>query len=212
MRPWLRKLIVLLLLAGIFVAAWLYANREQLARQWHCYKVGAAGSFDQAQGEIAWFETGPDRHARLAELTQKWGTGNGQFDLHLARYLHAAACSDRLRESFSKELGRRRELLPRWAHYWSYRAKLEPDGEIASILKYLDGRVSAEPPKTITWREVLNLQAVLQLTGQGQLAPGFSPASWQVPYRRWQQTRPAQIPHVARPEVPFADWQGPVAD
>ena len=213
MRPWLRVLLTLLVLGGIGIAAWWYARREQLTRQWRCYRVGAAGSFDQAKREIAWFETGTHRQVRLDELVRKWGTGNGQFDLYLARYVDHPASSELLREVFSKELGRRGDLLPRWAHYWSYRAPLEPDEQVASILAYLDTLYSTEPPKGITWREVLDLQAVFQLTrhgvaGEGWRARGLSPTSWLEYYRVWQETRPAKLPHVVRPEKPFADWQG----
>lgn len=212
MRPWLRVLLALLVLAGMVIGAWWYFHREQLARQWACYRVGAAGSFEQAQAEIAWFEKGPDREAQLGELVRKWGTGNQQFDLYLARHLGDPACSDLLRETFARELGRRAELLPRWAHSWSYRAPLEPDAQIASILSYFDALASVEPAEQITWREVLDLQAVFQLTGQGRLARGLSAANWHDRYRRWQQTRPHELPSVARPARPFADWRGPVAD
>ncbi len=211
MRPWLRKLILAVVLAGIFVGAWVYANRKQLARQWACYRVGAADSFEEAQDEIAWFESGSDRRERLAELARKWGTGNQRFDLYLARHLHLPACSSLLREVFCEEFDRRTELLPRWAHHWSWRAEREPDHQVESILIFLDGRVSAEQLRAITWREVLDLRAIFQLVGRAELARGLSPANWPDAYRRWQRTRPAELPRAGRPAEPFADWQGPAA-
>lgn len=201
----LRILLALLLLTGIVVALPAYLGRRKLTRQWRCYRVSAAESLKRAGEEIAWFESGPDRRHRLAELVGKWGTGNRRFDLHLVRYLHEPACSDALRESFSAEITRRRELLPRWAHYWSYRSPQQPDRQIESIIKHLDAMCAAGRSEQIPWREVLNLQAVFQLVGQPGLAQGLSPANWQQRYRRWQNGRPAKLPHVARPETPLAD-------
>jgi len=210
MRFWLRAFLLLLLFLGGVVAGMLwFAHREMLARQWACYRVGAAESFPRAQEKIAWFEEGSNRQARLDELVRTWGTGNRQFDLYLGGHLRDAACSELLRETFANELDRREEMLPRWADYWSYQSPLKPDEQIASVLKYLDTLASAEPPKEITYREVLDLKAVLQLLGQGAHAANLSPANWQEPYRRWQQTRPAELPHVVRPGKPFADWTGP---
>lgn len=205
MRRWLRVLVVLVPLAGIGLGGWCYLHRKQLARQWAVYRVGAAEPFRKAQSQIIRCETGPDREALIHELVRKWGTGNQRFDLHLARHLGQAPCTDALREAFSSELGRREELLPRWAHYWTWRAKMDPDQQIASILAYLDTLVRVEPVKPITWREVLDLQAVFQLTGQTELARRLSPANWRDRYRRWQQSRPVELPHVPRPARPFAD-------
>jgi len=203
MRPWLRSLIAVLPVC-IVVGAFCYINRGKFTRQWHCYRVGAAESFQGAREEIAWFETGSDRKARLVELTGKWGTGNERFDLYVASYLHHADCREPLRRAFCEELDRRKELLPRWAHYWSYRAAEEPDREIASILKSLDVMACQEPPPPITWREVLNLLAVFQLTGNPRHARGLSPINWHEHYRVWQETRTAKFPSVARPREPFA--------
>lgn len=205
MRPWLRTLLALLLLAGLLISAWGYTRREQWARQWHCYRVAAAESFPQAQVEIAWFENGPDRHARQGELVRKWGTGNARFDLHLARHLLDPACRDSLRETFAGELGCRKELLPRWAHYWSYRAEPEPNEQIDSILRYLDDLYSAGRPQEIPWREVLNLQAVFELLGRRERARGLSPTNWHEHYRVWLPTRPAELPQIAQPKNPFPD-------
>jgi len=200
MRCWLRFLIVPVTLAGILVGAWWRVNRQRLQRQWDCYRVGAAESFDQARAEIIRCETAPDAEARIAELVQKWATGNRQFDLYLARYVHQPQCGTALRAAFSRELGRREGLLSRWAHHWSWQAPLEPNEQIASIVAYLDGLARCQ---TITWREVLDLQAVFELTGQGRLGRRLSPANWHTRFRRFQQVHSGRLPEVTRPEEPF---------
>jgi hypothetical protein len=210
MRFWLRALLLLIVVGAVAIGAWWYANREELARQLGCYRVGAAASLAEAQREIAWFDQGPDRPARLAALVRRWGTGNQRFDFFLASHLRQAASSESLRETFSRELGRREELLPRWAHYWSYQAAEEPDRQITSILSFFDTLAAQRPSQEITWREVLDLQAIFQLAGRPQYARGLEPANWCSVYRAWQETRPAQLPHVPRPQRPFADWQGPL--
>ena len=207
MRPWLRILTTLLVLAVVGLGTWGYLFRNQLAHQWATYRVGAADSFEEARTEINRLENGPDRDARLRELVRKWGTGNQQFDLYLARYVGNPDSSESLRKTFSLEFGWREELLPRWAHYWSWRAAREPDREITSILAYLDLLTAADSSKTITWREVLDLQAVFQLTGQPRLAKRLSPDNWRDRYRNWLASCPGEIPHVPRSAKPFADWQ-----
>jgi len=210
MRLWLRLLLLLFVLVGAGAGAWCYLNWQRLVRQSACYRVGVAPSFKEAQAEIAWFETGRDREAKLRELLRKWGTGNRQFDLYLAQHVGHAKSTEALREAFSLELAWREELVPRWAHYWSWRAPLEPDEQIASIIEYLDDLAAAETPKKITWREVLDLQAVFHLTGYRRLAHRLTPENWHERYRRWSETRPAKLPHITRPAKPFPDWQGPL--
>ena len=196
-------LLALLLMAGLGLGASCYVYRAPLARQWTLYRVGAAGSSQEAQEELVRCQTGPDREVMIGELVEKWGTGNRQFDQYLALHLGGASCGEPLRKAFSAELARREALLPRWAHYWSWRAQLPPDQQIASVLAYFDALLAAEPPRAITWREVLDLQAIFQLTGRPELAKGLSPDNWPQPYRRWQQSRPAKLPQIARPEEPF---------
>jgi len=198
----------LLVLAAIGLGTWGYLVRNRLACQWATYRVGAADSFEEARTEIHRLETGPDRDTRLRELVRKWGTGNQQFDLYLARYVGSPDSSESLRKTFSLEFGWREQLLPRWAHYWRWRAAQEPDREIASILAHLDLLAAADSSKTITWREVLDLQAVFQLTGQPQLAKRLSPENWPDRYRSWKASC-GEIPHVPRSAKPFTDWQGP---
>jgi hypothetical protein len=212
MRFWLRVAIVLGVLACVGAGVWYCLNQERLARQWASYRIGAAKTLEQARTEIARLETGPDRQTALRDLVAKWGTGNQQFDLYLAWYVGHPSSSDLLRETFSLESAWRESLLPRWAHYWSWRVQQEPDQEIASILAHLDVLSSTEPPEAIPWREVLDLQAVFELTGESRLAKRLSPNNWRDRYQTWQKARKGQIPHVARPEAPFPDWEGTVPD
>lgn len=209
-----RRLILFLvpLLLVVLTGVWLIVQREPLRRQWGLYRIGAAESFAEAQAEIAWFETGPDYEERLADLVGKWGTGNQRFDFYVARHLHDAVCSEVLREAFAGEIGRRPEALARWAHYWSWRTPQEPDTEIGQILRYLNARASAETPEPLTWREVLNLQAVFALIDCPSCADGLTAANWPDGYGRWFGERPTELPPVARPPKPFPDWQGPLVD
>lgn len=207
MRLWLRLLITLFVVAGICVGTWCYLNGGRLACQWASYRVGAAHTFDEAQAAITWFESGPDHKAKLRELVRKWGTGNQRFDLYLARHVRHADSTEPLREAFSLEFGWHEERLPRWAHYWSWQTPQEPDREIASILDYLDLLVTADTSKTITWREVLDLQAIFYLTGEPRLAKRLDPENWRDRYRRWREDDRGQLPHVPRPSHPFPDWQ-----
>jgi len=213
MRPWLRIAITAVVLGAVVAGAWVYVNHRRLATQWEgqwgSYRVGQANSAEEAAAEIAALEQGPDRDARLRELVGKWGTGNQRFDLYLAEYVRSAQSSELLREAFSLEFAWRESLLGRWAEYWCWESPGEPDERIASIVEYLDVLAGAEPPRAITWREVLDLQAVLTLFGRPELAVRLKPENWRDRYRRWQKARPERLPHVARPERPFSDWQGP---
>lgn len=210
MRLWLRVLVTLIVLAGISAAAWTYWNRRQLAWQWTSYRVGSAQTAVEARAEIARLESGPDRAVKLRELVDKWGTGNQQFDLHLAQYVESRESSEALRRAFSLGFAWHEDRLPRWAHYWSWRAKEEPGREIASMLAYLDLLETAGPSKTITWREVLDLQAVFCLAGEARRAVRLDPENWRNRYHEWRQVSGGDVPHVDRPGKPFPDWQGPV--
>ena len=203
MRP--RLLLTFLLLTAIGAGTWGYLARRQLARQWKCYRVGAAETFDEARAEIVWFETGPDRDERLRELVGKWGTGNRRFDLHLARYVDDPQSSEALRKAFSIEFAWRPELLSRWAHYWSWRPGMEPNERVASITAYFDDLAAAGQAHEITWREVLDLQAMFQLTGSPKLALRLKPTNWPDRWRRWRDARPKNPPRLARPEQPLPD-------
>lgn len=208
MRPWLRLLIFCLLLAGVAVGAWVCVQRRRLARQWDSFRVGQAATAEEATAKIAAVEQAADRQERLRELVRKWGTGNQRFDLYLAGYVRGGRSSDRLRQTFSLEMNRRRELLPRWTHFWCWQTD-RPGEQLASIVEYHDTLVAMDRPPPIPWREVLNLQAVFQLTDRAELARRLSPDNWVARYRAWQQTRPAKLPRPARPDRPFADWEGP---
>jgi hypothetical protein len=196
-------LIVLLLLAGTGLSACWYVNREFLQRHWMIYQVGAAPTYKEAKPELAWFDAPPDRDAKLRALLARFGRGNGCFDLYLAQYVDDRDSSDSLRQAFSNELAVRDGLLPRWAGYWS-RQVARPDAEIASILDYLEV-LQAAPSRTLTWRQVLELQAVFQAIGRPESARGLSPDNWRDRFRQWRSDRPAQLPHVGRPSEPWPE-------
>jgi hypothetical protein len=197
-----RILLSVVVLAALGIGVWLKLNGPKLERQWRVYLVGAAPSYEDACRQLAWFEGPTDQDVKRRELIRKWGAGNAQFDLYLARYVDDPACPEALREAFSLNLAWREGLLSRWAHYWSWRPGLSPDERIQSLLPFLDLLGDSES-KTLSWREVLNLQAVFCLTGQPRLALRLDPDNWRDRYRRWQAARPASLPRVVRPHEPF---------
>jgi hypothetical protein len=207
-----RGLRSLALLLAVLVAAagWAAVNRQRLARQWACYRVGAAETFDAANREILWFEQGPDRRGRLDELVAKWGTGNPRFDLFLAHHVAQPASSEDLKAAFAARVGRDERLLTRWAHFWLWRAPLEPDVQAASILHYHDALLAAGEPTPITWREVLDLQALFVLCDRPDRAAGLSPETWRDRYRVFRESAPERLPELVRPEQPLPDWHGPL--
>lgn len=188
---------------------WVWAKRELLACQWACYRIGAAPSFEEALPQFAWFEQPSAPAAAQAVLVAKWGAGNQRFDFYLARYLAEARCSNSLRREFSAQLGRRPELLERWAHWWAWRAPLEPREQVASVLKYHETLLVQASTQPITWREVLDLQAVFYLTGQTARAQGLSPENWDEHYRVWREAQRV-LPELNRPATPLPAWQGPL--
>ncbi len=203
MRLLVRLTISVLVVGAVGLAAWGYVYRQALMRQWACYGVEKAKTYADAERRLAWFETGPGRQERLRDLVSAWGTGNAQFDLFLAKYVQDAQSSEALRERFSLELAWREALPARWAHYWAWRAPLEPDRQIASIVEYLDTIASIRPPQRLTWREVLDLQAIFELSGRRELAMRLTPENWLQRYESWQRSTGRTLPHVARPERPL---------
>jgi hypothetical protein len=210
-KPWLGLALALLLIGGLAVAGWLYWQPISVGAQFAGYQVGAAPTFSLAKREIARFDAGRDRAAKDRELVSGWGTGNRQFDFYLAKYLSEPECSDELRQAFSLELGWRPELLPRWAHYWAWRTRQEPADEIASLAEYLTALAPLSPPRSLTWREVLNLQAAFALTGEPDLARRLAPDNWPGRFREWMASKPDWT-QVARPKTPLPDWQGPAPE
>src|SRR5690606_10039231 len=124
-----------------------------------------------------------DETARMA-LTARWQTGNERFDEHLARYMDDSQCSEDLREAFSLELSARR-LLQAWAGAWKAQHD-DWEEEANSVTRYLEALYAAEPQRTLTWREVLEFQALLVLRGQDELAHRLTPNNWRLRYERWQ--------------------------
>lgn len=204
MRRLLLTLAILFLLGSLAAGAWLYLHPTQLTGQFAGYRVGAAATYSLAKREIAGFDSGSDRKAKDRELVAGWGTGNRQFDLYLVKYLSEPECSEDLRQSFSLELGWREELLPRWAQYWAWRAKQEPDAEADSIVEYLTALAQASPPRLLTWREVLDVQAVFALTGRPELAHRLSPENWRERFAEFSRAKPEDF-EIKRPGSPLPE-------
>lgn len=204
MRRLLLTLAILLLLGGLAAGAWLYLHPSTVAGQFAGYRVGAAATYSLAKREIASFDSGSDRKAQDRELVAGWATGNRQFDLYLAKYLSEPECSDDLRQAFSLELGWREELLPRWAHYWAWRAKQEPAAEADSVLEYLTALAQASPPRSLTWREVLDVQAVFTLSGRSDLAHRLSPENWRERFEEFSRAKSEDF-EIARPVSPLPE-------
>ncbi|HID74409.1 MAG TPA: hypothetical protein EYP56_00235 [Planctomycetaceae bacterium] len=207
MRLWARILLIVVVLA---VGASVLYRGPKLARQWAAFQVGTAISFDQARRELARLERRPDAELQIDALVAKWGTGNPRYDLFLARYLSEPQCTGSLRARFSLELAWREGLLARWAHFWCWYSDSEPDRRIAQIAEYLTVLLDDPVRRPITWREVLELQAVFQLTGHPELAVRLKPDGWRRRFRRWQSACAGRLPHITRPEKPLPDWQGPL--
>jgi hypothetical protein len=205
-----RILIALGLAAALVAGGWCYAQRQRFERQAAIGRVAGAETFAAARTELVWFETGPDADERLRALVDAWGRGNPRFDYYLVRYVGHPQSSESLRKTFSHELAWREELLPRWAHYWVWQAKLEPDAQIASICDYLDALAHTTTVRTLTWREVLDLQAILVIAGKPALALRLSPTNWLDRYRQWHAAPIAGLTAVKRPKQPLPDWDGPV--
>jgi hypothetical protein len=174
----------MLLLAAL--AVWLYVEREALRLQWECFQVTSAPSYEEFRRRIEQFERQGHPRQRLPVLVARWRTGNATFDEHLSRYLYDPQCSEAIREAFSRELGWRKELVDVWAARWRD-MKPDPEDRIASLRRYLETLHTASPPREITWRDVLDFQASLQLTGQGELAHRLSPDNWRGRFERWQE-------------------------
>jgi len=192
-----------LVTVAVGVSCWV--SRRQIACQLALYRVGSAATLSQAQTAMEWFEAEPGDQARLSELAAKWGSGNRRFDIHLAEHVSGPTSSEALRKAFSLELAWREDLLPRWSHYWCWRATGEPDERIASISSHFDLIMSTESVQAITWREVLDLQAVFHVTGHPRLAKRLSPDNWRSRYAKWQDARPSRLPKVPRPQEPMPD-------
>jgi hypothetical protein len=211
MRLWLRFLVASVVVAVVVSAVVGYVNRERLTGQWMAYRLGRAASFEDACRESAWFETGPDREDRLRVLVTRWGTGNVRFDYHLARYVVSPESSEALRRRFSLELAWREGLLPRWAHWWCWRAGEQPDRRVEEILSYVDLLLAAQDlSKEISWREILDLQAIFYLSGQPKWAERLTPENWRERYQAWRRSRPEGPLRVAKPAQPLPDWEGSI--
>lgn len=184
MSPRRRLLLSILALGVVVVGTALYRQRERFAIQMACYRVGAATNYEAAIEELASFEQPPNRDAKLRALVARFGTGNPRFDRYLTQYAYDAQASDDFRRALSLEFGWRPEAIPLWGAAWRER-KASVAEEITSVRRYLEALYVAEPPRELTWRDVLDIQAVFALTGQADLARRLTPDNWRGRYERW---------------------------
>lgn len=181
MRRWILLALVLAVAAG---ALWLLARRDVLRLQWACYEVTSAADYPAFLKRIARFDQPPHDYQRLRALVSRWHTGNERFDELLARYLFDAPCSEALREAFSRELSWRDGLLRAWATQWRGQ-KSDPDEQIASIHRYLEALKTADPPHSLTWRDVLDIQGAMAYSGHPELGERLTPDNWRGRYQLW---------------------------
>lgn len=189
MRLRVRFLILVVAVLVLAVGGWLYAYRQELVRQVALSRVSSAPDYEEARRALAWFEHEPDRQLKLRALVRKWGTGNEQFDRYLAQYVTDPASSDALREAFSLNLAWCDGHLSRWADYWSSRSGFDPEPRTRSLLAHLDLLLNTPSAPSLTWREILDLQALFIRTGQPHLALRLSPENWRDRYRQWLAVR-----------------------
>ncbi len=212
MPLWMRLFVVVVIAASIAAAIWAWVHQPRLVDQWDSFQVGRAESYAEAAALIGQVEQAPRAWPAIRELCHKWGTGNQRFDLYLADYVRRGPSSEPLRKAFSLELTWRPDQLPRWRHYWLWQLPAEADARIASMVAHYDLLSQAEPPRSIAWREVLDLQALFEVTGQRDLANRLKPDNWRSRYARWREACPDGVPPQERPELPLPDWEGPPPD
>ncbi len=210
MGYWTRVVAAFAFLALAALLGTSFLLRQRMAAQWMAYRVGRAADFEQAAEVLAWFESGENHEQRLRDLVTRWGTGNARFDYYLARYVASPQSSEALRKRFSLELAWRERLLGRWAHFWSYRAGDQLDRRVEEILGFMELLLSGDSSgRQITWREVLDLQAIFWLSGQPTWAERLTPENWRDRFVAWRNLRtqgPIPTRIVAKP---FPDWDGP---
>ena len=202
MRPWIRLFLALVAVALGVLSVWLYRDRLRIACQWRAYSIGVATDAESARAHFAWFESEPDRDEKLRELADAWGRGAAGFDRRLLDYVAGPDSSEMLREACSTEFAWREELLDRWGRYWAWRAGETPTRRAAEIVEYLDLLAASNPPRRLTWREVLDLQAIFALTGRGPLAMRLTPDRWHDRYRNWRASL-TTIPPIPPVESPL---------
>ncbi len=158
---------------------------------------------------------------RAWTLVEKWGTGNQQFDLYLARYLRDPACSDRLRKMFSLELAWRPEQLSRLSHLRRWEISGSPADHFDRLADQLHSRHSLltirhgtqedfstsefEQLCRLTWADILEVQVLFEATGHAHLAHRLTPENWPQRYQRWVEVggRDRHFWNIPRPSRPF---------
>lgn len=186
MRYAVRVGLAVFLILGAGAGGWWYANRHAIDRRRAVLRVAQAPSLALAQPQLLWFETPPDVDEKLAALVNHWGTGDARFDDLLVQHLGDPACGDALRKRFAEELAWRPAARPLWAQAWRQRTRQPPDQEIAAILDFLEALAAADAPPRLSWRQVLDVQAVFELEGRGELAAWLTPENCLPRYRAWK--------------------------
>lgn len=175
--------------AGAAVAYWAM-ERDELAWQLDCHRIGAAPSYEEAAQLLAELDRAPNHQEKLSLLTTKWGTGNQAFDERLVRWMLSTDGSGALLQAFSEELSWREELLPRWVEYWREETELPMEEELASIEGYLSAihEGGAASRREVSWRDVLDMQAWFVMRDSARLAVRLGPENAGDRYGQWLET------------------------
>ena len=181
-----RLLLLALVLAIAAMGGWAWTNRDELAIQLACYRVRAAANYEAAVTELEWFEKHPRREQVLQRLMARFGTGNRRLDEYLTSYAYDGRASEAFRQALSLEFAWRPELLPLWQEYWTGRQQGDNlEEEVSTIRNYLEALDAADPPREVTWRDILDIQAAMQISDAPNLAIRLSPRNWRSRYHRW---------------------------
>jgi hypothetical protein len=181
MRRWIFLSLAVLVAAS---AAYLYLRRDELRLQWDSYQVTSSPDYATFQQRMAEFQQQAVTYAQLQALVSRWQTGNEPFDGYLARYLFDAPCNEAVREAFSRELSWRDGHVEAWGGAWQEQ-KGDIKEQVESLRRYLDTLQAAVPSRAITWRDVLDIQAMFALSDQPTLAIRLTPDNWRERYQRW---------------------------
>ncbi len=178
-----RLLYACALIAAVAAGVGAWHEREHLARQYQCYRVGAAATYPQAQALMLRFDT----PQAVRSLVDKWGRGNPKFDVYLVRFAHEPSCPDAVRAALSRQVASSEPLAKRWAHLWRFRCEDPPQREYRQLAEYLTALLNSDEALPVTWRDVLDLQALFSDTGHWMLARGLTPQNWRQRFVEWQR-------------------------
>lgn len=202
-----------LLLFGLFlvvlVGVWMsYQHWEDARWRWTAYQLAESPSYAATKSYF--------RQAQQADqlwsLVGQFGRGQPQFDFYLLHFAADPQCNDRFRKTLAFELGWRTDALQRWSHFHRWSSQQIPHEVYLELSNYLAAIAASDSERSITWRDVLDMQAMLAATGHADLAHQLTPENWLARYRTWV-ARGGNNRHfwnVSRPAAPFHDWLGSV--